>query len=102
LATNLTRFLMPYLILVSLAALAMGALNSMESFFVPAPHGPCSGQLGLYRAVSCIILENGNMGPCRCGFVGRMFSDGPAVGVVCGQGFGANSGHAGKGSGALA
>ncbi|MBL7666291.1 MAG: murein biosynthesis integral membrane protein MurJ [Bacteriovoracaceae bacterium] len=33
---NLTRIMSPYLLLVSLAALFMGALNSLKVFFVPA------------------------------------------------------------------
>lgn len=36
LATSLTRWMFPFLFLVSLAALAMGTLNSLGSFFVPA------------------------------------------------------------------
>ena len=36
LAIGLTRFMFPFLLLVSVGALAMGALNSMGSFFVPA------------------------------------------------------------------
>ena len=36
LATSLTRWMFPFLILISLAALTMGALNSLGSFFVPA------------------------------------------------------------------
>ena len=36
LATKLTRWMFPFLILVSLAALAMGTLNSLGSFFVPS------------------------------------------------------------------
>ncbi len=36
LATSLTRWMFPFLLFVSLAALAMGVLNSMGSFFVPA------------------------------------------------------------------
>jgi putative peptidoglycan lipid II flippase len=36
LATRLTRWCFPFLILISLAALAMGTLNSLGSFFVPS------------------------------------------------------------------
>ena len=36
LAASLTRWMFPFLILISMAALAMGALNSLGSFFVPA------------------------------------------------------------------
>ena len=36
LATAMTRWMFPFLVLVSLAALAMGVLNSMGSFLVPA------------------------------------------------------------------
>ena len=36
LATDLTRWMFPFLILISLATLTMGALNSLGSFFVPA------------------------------------------------------------------
>lgn len=36
LAISLTRMMFPFLILVSVGALAMGVLNSMGSFFVPA------------------------------------------------------------------
>lgn len=36
LAVSLTRQMFPFLLLISVAALAMGALNSMDSFFVPA------------------------------------------------------------------
>lgn len=36
LATGLTRWMFPFLILISLAALTMGVLNSLGSFFVPA------------------------------------------------------------------
>jgi putative peptidoglycan lipid II flippase len=36
LATSLTRWMFPFLFLISLAALAMGTLNSLGSFFVPA------------------------------------------------------------------
>ena len=36
LAVSLTRWMFPFLMFVSLAALAMGALNSMGSFLVPA------------------------------------------------------------------
>jgi len=35
-AVKLTRMLFPFLLLVSLAALAMGVLNSLGSFFIPA------------------------------------------------------------------
>ncbi len=35
-AVKLTRILFPFLLLVSLAALAMGVLNSLGSFFIPA------------------------------------------------------------------
>ena len=35
-AVSLTRSLFPFLLLVSVAALAMGVLNSMDRFFVPA------------------------------------------------------------------
>lgn len=36
LASSLTRWMFPFLILISLAALVMGELNSLGSFFVPA------------------------------------------------------------------
>lgn len=36
LAISLTRWMFPFLIIISLAALTMGALNSLGSFFVPA------------------------------------------------------------------
>ena len=36
LATNLTRLLFPFLFIISIAALAMGMLNSLGSFFVPS------------------------------------------------------------------
>ncbi len=36
LTTGLTRWLFPFLIVISLAALTMGTLNSLGSFFVPA------------------------------------------------------------------
>ena len=36
LATYLTRFLFPFIIIISIAALAMGILNSLGSFFVPS------------------------------------------------------------------
>ena len=36
LAISLTRFMFPFLLFVSIGALAMGVLNSMGSFFVPA------------------------------------------------------------------
>ncbi len=36
LAISMTQWMFPFLILVSLAALAMGVLNSLDSFFVPA------------------------------------------------------------------
>jgi len=36
LATKLTRWMFPFLIMISLAALAMGTLNSLGSFFVPS------------------------------------------------------------------
>ncbi|EFC91913.1 integral membrane protein MviN [Dethiosulfovibrio peptidovorans DSM 11002] len=36
LAVSLTRWMFPYLMMVSMAALAMGVLNSMGRFFVPA------------------------------------------------------------------
>ena len=36
LATNLTLWMFPFLFLISLAALTMGTLNSLGSFFVPA------------------------------------------------------------------
>lgn len=36
LAVSLTRMMFPFLILISVGALAMGVLNSMGSFFVPA------------------------------------------------------------------
>lgn len=36
LATSLTRWMFPFLVIISLAALAMGELNSLGSFFVPA------------------------------------------------------------------
>ena len=36
LAISLTRWMFPFLIVISLAALTMGALNSLGSFFVPA------------------------------------------------------------------
>ncbi len=36
LAVAMTRFMFPFLLFVSLAALAMGVLNSMGSFFIPA------------------------------------------------------------------
>ena len=36
LAVSMTRAMFPFLLLISVAALAMGALNSMDSFFVPA------------------------------------------------------------------
>ncbi len=36
LASSLTRWMFPFLILISLAALMMGELNSLGSFFVPA------------------------------------------------------------------
>jgi len=36
LATNFTRLLFPFLLIISIAALAMGMLNSLGSFFVPS------------------------------------------------------------------
>lgn len=36
LAISLTRFMFPFLLFVSIGALAMGVLNSMGSFFIPA------------------------------------------------------------------
>lgn len=36
LTTALTRWMFPFLLLISLAALTMGALNSLGSFFIPA------------------------------------------------------------------
>ena len=36
LATALTRFMFPFLLFISLAALAMGVLNSLDNYFIPA------------------------------------------------------------------
>lgn len=36
LTTNLTRIMFPYLLFISLAAVLMGALNALGSFFIPA------------------------------------------------------------------
>ncbi len=75
LATNLTRFLMPYLILVSLAALAMGALNSMESFFVPAI-APAAANLVYIVAVSLLYWRMGIWAPAVAVLLGGCFQMG--------------------------
>src|SRR5262249_56041614 len=50
LAGSLTRFMFPYLLLVGLAALAMGALNAQHRFFTAAL-GPAVLNLAMILAV---------------------------------------------------
>ena len=53
LAVILTRFMFPFLLLVSVAALAMGVLNTLDSYFVPAV-APALSNL-LYIALLAIL-----------------------------------------------
>lgn len=59
LAVKLTRWLFPYLMLVSIAALAMGVLNSMDRFFVPAV-APALSNLA-YIIVVLLLASRGNV-----------------------------------------
>ncbi len=60
LAVRLTRWLFPYLMLVSIAALAMGVLNSMDRFFVPAV-APALSNLA-YIIVALVWASRGDVG----------------------------------------
>lgn len=53
LAVILTRFMFPFLLLVSVAALAMGVLNTLDSYFIPAV-APALSNL-LYIALLAIL-----------------------------------------------
>ena len=55
-AVSLTRWMFPFLLFVSLAALAMGALNSMGSFLVPALAPALSN---LVYIVMALLLASG-------------------------------------------
>ncbi len=56
LAVALTRQMFPFLLLISVAALAMGALNSMNCFFVPAVAPALSN--AVYIAVVLLCARN--------------------------------------------
>ena len=60
LAVVLTRFMFPFLLLVSLAALAMGVLNTMDSYFIPAV-APALSNL-LYIALLAILAPRLGIG----------------------------------------
>lgn len=55
-AIRLTQMLFPFLLLVSLSALAMGVLNSMGSFFVPAV-APALSNAAFIFYILCIAKE---------------------------------------------
>jgi putative peptidoglycan lipid II flippase len=59
LAGSLTRFMFPYLLLVGLAALAMGALNAQHRFFTAAL-GPAVLNLAM---ILCVLWLAGRMSP---------------------------------------
>ena len=50
LAVELTRWMFPFLIIISLSALTMGELNSLGSFFVPALSPACSNLIFIVTA----------------------------------------------------
>ncbi len=54
LAVGLTRALFPFLLLVSVGALAMGVLNSLDSFFVPAV-APAASNLTFILFLLCFL-----------------------------------------------
>lgn len=68
LAARMTRMVFPFLLFVSLAALAMGVLNSMERFFVSAVAPACSNiafitvavllaeRIGVWSLVAAVLL----------------------------------------------
>lgn len=53
LAVTMTRQLFPFLLLISIAALVMGALNSLGSFFVPALAPALSNAAYIMTVLSC-------------------------------------------------
>jgi len=53
LAVAMTRAMFPFLLLISMAALAMGALNSMDCFFVPALAPALSNAVYIITVVLC-------------------------------------------------
>ena len=59
LAGSLTRFMFPYLVLVGLAALAMGALNAQHRFFTAAL-GPAVLNVAM---IVCVLWLAGRMAP---------------------------------------
>lgn len=59
LAVKLTRWMFPYLMLVSVAALAMGVLNSMDRFFIPAV-APALSNLA-YITVVFLLASRGDV-----------------------------------------
>lgn len=59
LAASLTRFMFPYLVLVGLAALAMGALNAQHRFFTAAL-GPAVLNVAM---IVCVLMLAGRVAP---------------------------------------
>ena len=70
LAVTLTRWLFPFLLLVSVGALAMGVLNSLDSFFVPAV-APAASNLAF---ILCLLALYPN--PSLGGLVGAVLLGG--------------------------
>ena len=70
LAVTLTRWLFPFLLLVSVGALAMGVLNSLDSFFVPAV-APAASNLAF---ILCLLALYPN--PTLWGMVGAVLLGG--------------------------
>jgi putative peptidoglycan lipid II flippase len=76
LAVTMTRVMFPFLLLVALAAQAMGILNSCNQFFVPALASTCFN----LAAVAFGVLIGYWVGP----YLGMSHIMGMAIGVVCG------------------
>ncbi len=78
LAVTMTRIMFPFLLLVALAAQAMGILNACNQFFVPA----LSSTFFNLGSVTIGLVIGFWVGP----YVGLSHIAGMAIGVVCGGG----------------
>jgi len=81
---NLTRLLFPYILLIGLAAYAMGVLNSLKHFSAPA-FGPCF--LNIAVIICAIIWGESVMGLASGVLIGGVLQLAIQIPALCRKGF---------------
>ncbi|MFH0945925.1 MAG: murein biosynthesis integral membrane protein MurJ [Planctomycetota bacterium] len=98
LATRLTRVMFPFLLLVSLAAVVMGVLNSTNRFGIPALAGAFFnvGSLVFGLLAAALMEPEYMLGTARAAFAGESFQGGAdaAAGAILGMAIGVLAGGA--------